>query len=105
MPKTKYGKWSVGLIITMFVLFVIGSYITNTLNDSAPTEDTIYTYSISRSVLDISMHLAFSAGIAAFVNGLISIFDQKERGALVFASTIVGAAFTFFYVINLLFPR
>ena len=37
--------------------------------------------------------------IAAFVNGLISVFNQKERGVLVYASTIVGVAFTFFYII------
>jgi len=105
MPKTNYGKWSVGLIFAMFVLFVIISFLANTLNESAPTGDTIFAYSISRSALEISMPLAFSAGIAAFVNGLISIFNQKERGVLVYASTIIGAAFTFFYIIELLFPN
>ena len=105
MPKTNYGKWSVGLIIAMFVLFIVDSFLANTLNESAPTGDTIFAYSISRSALEISMPFAFSAGIAAFVNGLISIFNQKERSLLVYASTIIGAAFTLFYIIKRLFPN
>jgi len=83
MPKTNYGKWSVGLIFAMFVLFVIDSFLANTLNESAPTGDTIYAYFISMSILEIAMGLSFSAGIAAFINGLISIFNQKERSLLV----------------------
>jgi len=68
MSKTNYGKWSVGLIFAMFVLFVIDSFLANTLNESAPTGDTIYAYFISRSALEISMPLAFSAGICKWTH-------------------------------------
>jgi len=105
MPKTNYGKWSVGLIIAMFVLFIVDSFLANTLNESAPTGDTVYAYFISRSILEIAMGLSFSAPIAALINGLISIFNQKERSLLVYASTFIGAAFTFFYIIERLFPN
>ena len=105
MQKTEYGKWSVVLIFAMFVLFIIVSYLTNTLSKSAPTGDTINSYFLSRSFLEIAMGLSFSAGIAAFVNGLISVFNQKERGVLVYASTIIGAAFTFFYFLRRFFPN
>ncbi len=105
MPKTNYGKWSVGLIIAMFVLFIVDSFLANTLNESAPTGDTVYVYFISRSILEIAMGLSFAAPIAAFINGLYSIVSQKERSLLVYASTIIGAAFTLFYIIKRLFPN
>ena len=45
----------------------------------------------------------FSAGIAAFVNGLKSVFNQNERRVLVYASKIIGAPFTFFTLLNACF--
>lgn len=41
MAKTNFGKWSVGLIFAMFVSFIIISFLTNTLNESAPTGVTV----------------------------------------------------------------
>jgi len=105
MPKTKYGKWSVGSIFVMFVLFAIIMILTNTLSDSEPTGETIYAYSIKSSIVEISLSLAITAGIGGFVMGLYNIISEKERCILVYTSTIIGAAFTFFYILRRLFPN
>ena len=41
MPKTNIGKWSVGLIIAMFILLFIGSSLTNSLYESVSAGSTI----------------------------------------------------------------
>ena len=60
---------------------------------------------ISRPALAISMLAGFGAGISALATGLISIIKQKERAFLVFLSTLVGAALTFFLIAEFLFPH
>ena len=105
MLKTNLGKWSVGLILAMFVLLVIGSSLTNSLYESVPAGATIFADIVSRPALAISMLVGFGAGISAFVTGLISIIKQKERSVLVFGSTLVGATLTLFLIAEFLFPH
>ena len=42
MPKTNLGKWSVVLIPVMFVLFFIGSSLTDSWYESVPAGDTLF---------------------------------------------------------------
>ena len=105
MPKTNSGKWSVGLILAMFVLFFIGMSLTNTLYESVPAGGTILADIGARPVLALSMLAGFGAGISAFVTGLIAIIRQKERTILVFVSTLVGAALLLFLIAEIIFPH
>ena len=105
MPKTNHGKWSVGLILAMFVLFVIGSSLTNSLYESVPAGGTILADIISRPVLALSMLAGFGTGISGFVTGLVAIISHKERAILVYVSTLVGAALTLFLIGEFLFPH
>lgn len=105
MPKSSYGKWSVGSIFAMFALFFISSLLTNNVNVAVPDEDTIHAYTISRSLLEILIRGGYTAGISALLNGLIGIFNQKDRGLLIYTSTIFGAAVTLFFIVNFLFPH
>jgi len=105
MEKTKLGKWSIGLILIMFVLFFIGSSLTDTLYDSVPAGGTIFADIVNRPALALSMLTGFGAGISALITGLISIIKQKERSFLVFLSTLVGAALTLFLIAEFLFPH
>jgi hypothetical protein len=105
MAKTKLGKWSIGLILGMVGLFVIGLSLADTLYESVPAGGTILADISSRPALAISMLLGFGAGISAFVTGLISIIKQKERAFLVFLSTFVGAALIIFLIGEFLFPH
>jgi len=105
MPKTKLGKWSVVLILAMFVLIFIGFSLTDSLYESVPAGETILADIFGRPALAISMLVGFGAGVSALVTGLISIIKQKERALLVFISTLVGAALTLFLIAEFLFPH
>jgi len=105
MPKTNIGKWSVGLILAMFILFFIGSSLTNSLYESVSSGSTIIEDIVSRPFLVISMLVGFSAGISAFVTGLIGIIKLKERSVLVYMATIIGALLIVILVGEVLFPH
>ena len=104
MPKTIIGKWSLGLIITMPLLFFIGMSFTNSLYKSVPAGDTILADIASRPALALTMLAGFASGISAFITGLFAIIKQKERAISVFISTIVGAALIL-YIIEILSPH
>lgn len=105
MPKTILGKWSVGLIPAMLVLFFIGFSLADTLYESVSAGGTILADIVSRPALALSMLAGFGAGISAFVTGLISIIKYGERRALVFVSTVVGAAVILFLIAEFIFPH
>ena len=105
MPKTILGKWSVGLILAMFVLLIIGFSLANSVYESVPSGETIFRDIINRPALAISMLAGFGAGITAFVIGLITIIKQKERAVLVFVSTIIGFGLTLFLIAEFIFPH
>jgi len=105
MPKTNLGKWSVGLILAMFVLFAIGFSLADSLYESIPAGGTILADIKSRPALAISMLVGFGAGISALVTGLFSIIKHKERAALVFVATLVGAVLTVFLIAQFMGPH
>ena len=105
MPKTKLGKWSFGLILTMPLLFFIGTSFTNSLYASVPAGGTILADIASRPALALTMLLGFASGISAFFTGLIAIIKQKERAILVYIATIVGAALIIFIISEIVAPH
>ena len=105
MPKTTLGKWSIGLVPAMVLLFILGFSLTNSLYASVPAGGTIIADIAGRPALALSMLAGFGAGIAAFVIGLIGIIKNKERGALVFVSTLIGAAVILFLIAEFTFPH
>ena len=105
MPKTNLGKWSVGLIIAMFLLFYVGMSLTTGLYESVPAGDTILADIGQRPALSLSMLAGFGAGIAAFITGLVAIIKQKERTLLVFVSTLVGAGLILFLIAEVVGPH
>ena len=105
MPKTILGKWSLGLIIAMPLLFVFGSSFTNSLYKSVPAGGTIIADIVNRPALAITMLIGMASGISAFLTGLIAITKHKERNLLVFIATIIGAAFLLFLIAEIIFPH
>jgi len=103
VPKSNYGKWSVGLVVLMFILFVISSILASKIIKSEPRGDTINAYFINMEILNRLYTGVFVAGISAFINGLISFFDKKDRGFLVIISTIFGAACTVYFILDRVF--
>jgi hypothetical protein len=98
MPKTTLGKWSLGLIIGMPILFVIGSSFSNTLYGSVPAGNSILADIADRPALALTMLAGMATGVSAFITGLIAIIKLKERSILVYVATIVGAALIVFLI-------
>ena len=105
MPKTTVGKWSLGLIIVMPLLFVLGTSFANSLYDSVAAGGTVIADISSRPALAITMLAGFAAGIAGFITGLIALFKQKDRAILVYASTIVGFLLVLYVIAEFAFPH
>jgi len=104
-PGTTFGKWSVGLIVAMPILFIIGSSFTNSLYESTPAGGTILADISARPVLALTMLTGMAAGISAFVLGLLAIIGQKENALLVYASTVIGALLILFLAGEIVFPH
>ena len=93
-PATKQGKWSIGLIVTMFILFFIGTSFTNTLYASVPSGGTILKDITARPALALTMLVGMAAGILAFVVGIVAVVAKKERSFFVYISTFIGMLLT-----------
>ena len=105
MPKTNLGKWSVGLIIVMPVLFIIGTSFTNSLYQSVPAGDTILADIAVRPALALTMLVGMISGILAFITGLLDILRKKEKAVLVYISSLIGALLVLFLGGEILFPH
>lgn len=104
-PTTILGKWSIGLIIAMPVLFVLGSSLANSLYKSAPAGGTILADTAARPALALTMLAGMAAGISAFITGLIATFKQKEKSLLVYISTAIGALLVLFLTGEIVSPH
>ena len=105
IPKTISGKWSLGLIVAMPILFFIGSSFTNTLYKSVSAGSTILKDIVGRPALALTMLAGMAAGISAFIVGLIAIIRQKERALLVYVATLIGMLLILFLMGEILFPH
>ncbi len=105
IPKTKLGKWSLGLIAVMPALFFIGTSFTNSLYKSVPAGSTILEDIARRAALALTMLVGMVAGISAFIVGLIAIIRQKERALLVYVATSIGMLLILFLIGEVLFPH
>ena len=103
--KTKLGKWSVGLIIAMFILFFMGSSFVGLFYKSVSSGRTILEDIVRRPDVSLVMLVGFACGIISFITGIIAIFKKKERSILVYISTAIGALLILFLIGELLFPH
>ncbi len=76
LPKTAFGKWSIGLIVGSLV-FVLLAWL-------------IHTFFSNPAIANMLMLLAGISGMAAFFTGIIGITKSKDRSAIVFTATIIG---------------
>jgi hypothetical protein len=105
LPKTAAGKWSVGLIIAMPVLFFIGTSLTNWLYAAVPAGATILADISARPALALTMLAGMAAGVSAFIIGLLAMLRQKDRAVLVFISTAIGALLLLFLAGEIISPH
>lgn len=105
MPKTRSGRWSLGLIIIMPILFFVGTSLTSFLYQSVPAGNTILEDIANRPALALTMLLAMASGILAFITGLIAIVKQKEEARLVYVAVTLGTLLIIFLLGELIFPH
>jgi hypothetical protein len=103
-PKTRLGKWSVGLILATPILFLAGTSLRNTLYQSVPAGKTILADIAGRPALALSMLAGMAAGISACATGTLAITRKKEKAWLVYGSTAIGALLLLFLAGEVIFP-
>ena len=105
MPRSKAGKWSLGLIALMPVLLFIGTSLISPLYESVEAGGTLLADLTARPLLTLFMLSGTAAGISGFITGLVTIINKKEKALLVYLSTFIGGLVTFFLISLLLFPE
>jgi cytochrome bd-type quinol oxidase subunit 2 len=98
IPKTRLGKWSVWLIVTFILLFVVFQLLVASGQRGGATF-------FSNLALSVPMLIAAISGISAFFTGIITIIKSRERSVLVFIATIAGFFILFFVSGELLVPH
>lgn len=83
MPKTRLGKWSVGLIIAFFALLFAGRLVAAATGGGG---ETFY----DNIPLSLTMLSAVLSSVAAFVVGLVAVIKKRERSVLVYLAMLIG---------------
>jgi peptidoglycan/LPS O-acetylase OafA/YrhL len=96
-PKTKLGKRSAWLLVTLAAL--MGIFRVNILLGQQGG-DTFF----SNPSLAIPILLAGISGIAAFITGLISIIRKKERSISVYLAVAIGLIVLIVAFANIISP-
>ena len=97
-PKTRLGKRSAWLLVTLAVL--MGVFRINVLLGQRGG-DTFF----SNPSLAIPILLAGISGIAAFITGLISIIREKERSISVYLAVAIGLIVLIVAFANIISPH
>jgi len=103
-PKSDLGKWSIGLIVIVPILFYIGMSFVS-FYESVPAGKTILHDIVARPGVALSMLIGFVSGIAAFFCGIISITRKKDYSVFVFISTMMGFFVLLWILAEILFPH
>ena len=97
-PKTRLGRFSVGLISAFFLLFILVQLLIASGQRGGETFfDNLW--------LSIPVLVEAICGILAFFTGIISIFRKKERAVFLFLSTLIGFLILLFIVGEILGPE
>ena len=90
MPKTKLGKWSVGLN-TLFLISVVISIILVKVFRILSFDDHWW---------DVTVAITFPASIIALITGILSVKKYEERSVLVHISIFVGVCTILFILLH-----
>ena len=93
MPKTRLGKWSVGL--NAFFLIVIAASIVFAV--------ILKILSFDDRWWDVTVAVSFPASIVALITGIIAVRKYKERSILVILSILIGLCTILFILFHSLF--
>ena len=99
MPKTRLGKWSVGLVILFFFLLATGIFVVSVFRQTGG--ETIF----DNLAISIPMLGSGVSAIAAFFIGALSIWKYKERSIFVFVACLIGLFVLIFVLGEVLYPH
>jgi hypothetical protein len=98
VPKTNFGKWSVGLIIAFFAFLTLFQIL---LASGQRGGDTFF----SNPLLVLPLLLAGICGVSACFIGIIGIMKRRERSIFVFLATAIGFFVLLFVLGEILSPH
>ena len=93
MPKTKLGKWSVGLN-AFFLIAIATSCVLVLILKILNFDDHWW---------DVTVAVVFPASIIALITGILAVRKYKERSVLVFLSILIGVCTILFILLHSLF--
>lgn len=85
LPKTKLGKYAV--VFTIVAIVLVTTIIVLSMNMDIPTDDTGFFGNMPLALMTLG---AFSCAIVSTITGLVAVFINKERSAIVYVCTIIG---------------
>ena len=91
IPKTKWGKWSAGLLGGFFLSFLLMNFLVALGQRGGETF-------FDNLALSIPGILGALFVIGAFFSGIYSIFKRQERSVLVFLASLIGFVILFFLI-------
>lgn len=95
-PRSRAGRWAVGLAVAFPLLAALGAALADTLYAGVPAGNWFLGDLAARPVLWLTMVAGVASGIAAFVVGLIATLRARDRGVLTIAATAFGALLILF---------
>lgn len=98
MPRTRPGRWSVGLAGAFFA----GLFLLRLLVALGQEGGKGFFSNIPLALAGIS---AAAAGVATLVVGVVAIVRRRERSPLVFLATFVGLVVTWFLIGEVVTPH
>jgi len=93
MPKTRLGKWSVGLN-AFFLIAIAASFVFVEILKILSFDDHWW---------DVTVAVTFPASIIALITGIIAVGKDKERSVLVNISIFLGVCTVLFILLHSLF--
>ena len=93
MPKTKLGKWSVGLN-AFFLIAIVSSVV---------LVQVLKILDFDNRWWDVTVAVSFPVSIIALITGIIAVSKYKERSILVNLSIIIGLCTLLFIPLHSLF--
>jgi hypothetical protein len=93
MPKTKLGKWSVGLNAFFLIVTAV----------SIVSVKILKILSFDDHWWDVTVAVAFPASIIALITGILAVKKYEERSVLVYLSIFVSVCTVLFILLHSLF--
>ena len=98
LPETRFGKWSVGLMVAFYVLLLMIRILATSGQQGGETF-------FDNPILAIPALLMGISGVFAFFTGIVAILKNKERFFLVYITTTIGLLVLIFWLGEILSPH